>query len=52
MELENELDHLYCELDKMKKYESSYHLQEKRLRAELDRVDQLNMDKENIEQVH
>ena len=41
-----------AELEKMRMYEQSYHTQERRLQAALDRVDILFGEKNNIEQAH
>ena len=41
-----------AELEKMRMYEQSYHTQERRLQAALDRVDTLFGEKNNIEQAH
>ena len=41
-----------AELEKMRMYEQSYHTQERRLQAALDRVDVLFGEKNNIEQAH
>lgn len=51
-ELEGEIEHLEAELQKMRLYEKSYHTQEKRLQASLNRVDALQAEKENIEAAH
>ena len=52
MELEAELDLMEAELEKMRMYEQSYHTQEKRLKASLDRCDQTITEKQNIETAH
>jgi len=39
-------------MEKMKMYEQSYHAQEQKLKASLDRIDQLTQDKENLSTVH
>lgn len=51
-ELEAELEQMEAELERMKMYETSYHTQEKNLLAQLDRVDQLQNDKRNLETAH
>jgi hypothetical protein len=38
-----------AENEKLKRYETSYHTQEEKLKVELDRIDVLQVDKENLE---
>lgn len=52
MELEAELDLMEAEFEKMRMYEQSYHTQEQRLKASLDRCDQTMTEKNNIETAH
>lgn len=40
-ELEGELDQMTGELEKLKMYETQYHIQEKKLKNQMDRVDAL-----------
>ena len=48
-ELEGQLNLMEAELEKMKMYEQSYHTQEKRLQAALDRQDDAINEKNNLE---
>lgn len=48
-DLEAEVEILVADNEKLKRYETNYHTQEEKLKVELDRIDVLQMDKENLE---
>ena len=52
MELEGQLDYMEAEMEKMRMYEQSYHAQEQKLKATLDRIDHINQEKENLRTAH
>ena len=48
-DLEAEIEILIADNEKLKRYETNYHTQEEKLKVELDKIDLLQIDKENLE---